>query len=139
MESSRWTPAKKTLYRRSRQRERMLQILRSTESHPTASWLYARLRREFPSLSLGTVYRNIGILIEQGLIKKIASGSTFDRLDANIEPHYHFVCEVCGAFHDLQIPPGGVLTRRMKVPRGFSITSHVIELHGVCAKCAAKA
>jgi Fur family transcriptional regulator, peroxide stress response regulator len=138
MHDVRRRPRKKPAYRRSRQRERILELLRSTETHPTANWLYARLRREFPSLSLGTVYRNIGILIEQGLIGRIAYGSTFDRLDANVAPHYHFICETCGAIHDLDIPPGPVIRGQIKVPPGFSVRRHELELFGVCAKCAAK-
>jgi len=82
MKGPRKMPKKHVPYRRSRQRERILELLQSTEAHPTASWLYARLRKEFARLSLGTVYRNIGVLIEQGLVSRIAFGSTFDRLDA---------------------------------------------------------
>jgi Fur family transcriptional regulator, peroxide stress response regulator len=84
-------PAKQ--YRSNRQRERLLAILRSTESHPTAAWLYDRLKEEFPSLSLGTVYRNLAILIEQRLAKKIDEGSTFDRFEAKTTLHYHLICK----------------------------------------------
>ena len=68
-------------YKRSKQRERILAFLRSTDTHPTAKWLFGRLKKEFPNLSMGTVYRNIGILVHQGLIGRVAFGSTFDRLD----------------------------------------------------------
>ena len=95
MKISRKAPRSATLYRRSKQRERILELLQSTEAHPTASWVFGKLRKEFPNLSLGTVYRNIGILIQQGLLSRIAFGSTFDRLDANTKPHYHFICENC--------------------------------------------
>lgn len=94
---------KENKYRRSKQRERILELLRGTESHPTANWLYGKLREEFPDLSMGTVYRNLGILLEQGLIKRIDFGSTFDRFDANIAPHYHFICEECGTIVDLSM------------------------------------
>jgi Fur family peroxide stress response transcriptional regulator len=131
-------------YRRSRQRDRILELLRSTDSHPTANWLYARLRKEFPDLSMGTVYRNIGILVEQGLISRIAFGSTFDRLDAKVTPHYHFICDQCGSIDDLDIAPKkGFATRdllgRITPPKGYEVRRHEIELYGLCAKCAAKA
>jgi Fur family peroxide stress response transcriptional regulator len=134
---------KKAPYRRSRQRDRILELLRSTDSHPTANWLYARMRKEFPDLSMGTVYRNIGILVEQGLISRIAFGSTFDRLDAKLVPHYHFICEKCGAIHDLDTgPKSGFATpdllRRIAPPKGFKVRHHEIELYGLCANCAAK-
>ena len=67
---------KRPPYRRSKQRERILALLRSTDTHPTANWLFGRLRKEFPNLSIGTIYRNIGILVQQGLIGRIAFGST---------------------------------------------------------------
>jgi Fur family peroxide stress response transcriptional regulator len=135
---SRHTPPKS--YRRSRQRDRILELLRSTDSHPTANWLYARLRKEFPDLSMGTVYRNIGILVEQGLISRIAFGSTFDRLDANLAPHYHFICEKCGSIQDLDPGPAFATTdilRRVTLPKGTRVRHHEIELYGLCAKCAA--
>jgi Fur family peroxide stress response transcriptional regulator len=138
MGDSRRRAAKKAPYRRSRQRDRLLELLRSTESHPTANWLYARLRREFPDLSMGTVYRNIGILVEQGLINRIAFGSTFDRLDAKVTPHYHFICELCGDIYDLDLTVKSELMRKIAPPKGFEVRRHEIELYGLCAKCSSR-
>jgi len=138
MKESRKLQSKKVTYRRSRQRERILELLQSTEAHPTANWLYGKLRKEFPNLSLGTVYRNIGILIEQGLISRIAFGSTFDRLDANMKPHYHFICENCDSIIDLAIPPRKNLNVWPE-SLGFQVTRHEIEFYGLCPKCAKKA
>ena len=108
-------------YRRSKQRERILALLRSTDTHPTANWLFGRLKKEFPNLSMGTVYRNIGILVQQGLIGRIAFGSTFDRLDANIAEHYHFICERCDAIIDLEIPLARGLEKRVPASEGFEV------------------
>jgi len=138
MSAPRQKHGKKAPYRRSRQRDRILTLLRSTDSHPTANWLYARLRKEFPDLSMGTVYRNIGILVEQGLISRIAFGSTFDRLDAKVAPHYHFICEQCGAIHDLDVAPNKDILGRISPPKGFEVRRHEIELYGLCAKCTAR-
>jgi Fur family peroxide stress response transcriptional regulator len=124
------------LYRRSRQRDRILALLRSTGSHPTANWIYAKLRKEFPDLSMGTVYRNIGILIQQGFINRIDFGSTFDRFDANTAPHYHFICEKCGAIADLETPVDDSLNARVKPSTGFKVNRHEIEFYGLCEKCA---
>ena len=92
---------KEHTYRNTKQRKRILEILSKTDTHPTASWVYDRLKPEFPSLSLGTVYRNLAILEEQGLLKKLHSGSTFDRYDAMIKPHAHFICRECGDLFDI--------------------------------------
>jgi Fe2+ or Zn2+ uptake regulation protein len=132
-------PRKQTPYRRSRQRERILEFLQSTETHPTANWLYGKLRSEFPDLSMGTVYRNIGILIQQGLISRIAFGSTFDHLDANMKPHYHFICKRCDSILDLDAPLDESLNAWPDKALGFKVSRHEIEFYGLCPKCAKKA
>ena len=139
MKGSRKIPKKQTPYRRSRQRERMLELLKSTEAHPTANWIYSKLRREFPDLSVGTVYRNIGILVEQGLISRIAFGSTFDRLDAKTTPHYHLICEKCGSIADLEVPPDNRLNALPGKSLGFQVHRHEIEFYGFCSICMKKA
>ncbi|MBN1698981.1 MAG: transcriptional repressor [Spirochaetales bacterium] len=125
-------------FKRSRQRDKILALLRSTASHPTADWLYGRLKDEFPHLSLGTVYRNLNILIRQGLVKKIDFGSTFDRFDANIDRHYHFVCERCGTVIDLAIPFDEGLNERVASVTPFTVTRHRIEFYGMCDQCKEK-
>ncbi len=125
-------------YKRSKQRERILELLGSTVSHPTASWIYDKLKKEIPELSLGTVYRNLNILIEQGLIRKIDFGSTFDRYDADISPHYHFICERCGSIIDLKIPIDGELNKRVEKATNFKTKRHRIEFYGLCDKCSKK-
>jgi Fur family transcriptional regulator, peroxide stress response regulator len=117
----------------------MLDLLRSTKAHPTANWLYGKLHKEFPNLSMGTVYRNIGILIQQGLINRIAFGSTFDHLDANMKPHYHFICERCKSISDLEVPPDESLNARPDQALGFKVSRHEVEFYGLCPKCSRKA
>lgn len=126
-------------YRHSRQRDRILELLQSTPSHPTANWLYGRLRKEFPRLSMGTVYRNIGILIQQGHLSRIAFGSTFDRLDTNMRPHYHFLCEQCDSILDLDLPVDPRIDGWLGNKPGFVVRRHELEFHGLCPKCAGKA
>ena len=125
----------KTTYKRSRQRERILALLQSTGCHPTADWIYERLKSEFPTLSMGTVYRNLNILMDQGLIKKIDFGSTFDRFEANIGPHYHFICERCGSIIDLELPVEQSLNERVNRTTPYSVHRHRIEFFGVCDRC----
>jgi Fur family peroxide stress response transcriptional regulator len=125
--------------RQSKQRNHLLQLLRSTDRHPTADWLYEQLKKNFPNLSLGTVYRNLSLLIEQGEVKKIHCGSTFDRFEANTQPHYHLICESCGTMTDLEMP--GMyndLNKQAKQLTTFTISHHKIEFYGICQKCARK-
>ena len=84
---------------------------------------------------MGTVYRNLQILMEQGLVKKIDFGSTFDRFDANTGPHYHFICEKCGAIIDLELPIDDSLNKRVDSATNFSVKRHRIEFFGLCDRC----
>jgi Fur family peroxide stress response transcriptional regulator len=122
-------------YKRSRQRERILELLQSTGRHPTADWVYERLKEEFPNLSMGTVYRNLNILVAQGLLRKIDFGSTFDRFDANTRPHYHFVCERCGSIIDLDLRVDPELNERVRRTTPFEVRRHRIEFYGICERC----
>lgn len=89
-------------------------------------------------MSLGTVYRNLNILIDQGLIRKIDFGSTYDRFDANIDPHYHFICEHCGTIIDLDLPIDDSLNNRVTDATPFSADRHRIEFYGTCDRCGSK-
>lgn len=124
--------------RKSKQRDRILQILQSERVHVTANWVYDQLRTEFPTLSLGNVYRNLNILVEQGLAVRLPFGSTFDVYEANREPHCHFVCERCGTIVDVFVPAELQAQIRAHVE---STTGHIVhhqdvDLKGLCKRCA---
>ena len=123
------------IFRQSKKRNRILELLRSTDSHPTADWLYQQLKDEFPDLSLGTVYRNLASLVEQKLVKKIHFGSTFDRFEANMKPHYHLICESCGKIIDFEMPLDQDLNKQAAKRTSFTISHHKIEFFGLCEDC----
>jgi len=87
--------------RYSRQREKILELLKESRSHPSADVVYEKMKDSFPSISLGTVYRNLGVLNEQGLINRIMQPGGPDRFDADIFNHSHFYCENCGTIYDI--------------------------------------
>jgi Fe2+ or Zn2+ uptake regulation protein len=87
---------------------------------------------------MGTVYRNLNNLVEQGLINRIDFGSTFDRFDAKVGPHYHFICEKCGAVVDLELPIDETLNRKVDESTAFKVKSHRIEFYGMCDQCQGK-
>ena len=124
--------------RTSRQRDRILEALRQTRSHPTAKWLYDRIRRQFPSLSLGTVYRNLAILQKQGLVVKLGLESGFQRYEAKILPHHHFVCERCGSVADLELTLDRSVIQKLRQTTGLRTTRYEIRLFGICERCAGK-
>ncbi|MFW6337460.1 MAG: Fur family transcriptional regulator [Alkalispirochaetaceae bacterium] len=126
--------------RKSKQRDRILEVLRQTRAHPTANWVYDQLKGEFPSLSLGNVYRNLNILVEQGLVERLDFGSTFDRYEAKIKPHVHFVCESCGAIYDIEIPEDleEHLLQHVREQTDFEVVRQRIEVFGYCPDCRAR-
>lgn len=129
---------KRQKYKRSKQREEILKIMQNTDSHPTASWVYDELKKKFWNLSMGTVYRNINILIDQKLVKKVQSGSSFDRFDANTELHYHFHCRSCDTIQDLPLPFMEELDHKVNLSTGFLAEEHSIYFHGLCPACRAE-
>ena len=85
----------------SRQREAILDNLKSRVDHPTADMLFQSLRKDDPKISLGTVYRNLGLLAELGRINKISAQNGIERYDYNTNEHYHFSCKACSKLIDL--------------------------------------
>ncbi len=124
--------------RKSRQRERILDLIRASVDHPTAQRVYETLKKEMPSLSLGNVYRNIDILIEQGQIQRRSFGDGVDHYDAITETHYHFVCERCGTATDFPMPLQDRITEKARQMSGLTITGHTIQFFGICDACVKK-
>ena len=124
--------------KRSKQREKIFQVLKRTRAHPTAEWVHERVREQIPHVSLGTVYRNLHVLKEQGKILELDFGEGFSRYDAFVEPHYHFVCESCGMVTDLEVPPQNDLHDRVRHSVSGSIHTHRLDFFGLCSACLEK-
>ena len=124
--------------KRSRQRERILQVLKRTTSHPTAEWVYEQVRQQIPHVSLGTVYRNLHILTAQAKIRELDFGEGLHRYDATVEQHYHFVCDQFGVVRDLAVPPQTDLNDRMRDIVPGDITAHRLDFYGICNDCLGK-
>ncbi|HIC90692.1 MAG TPA: transcriptional repressor [Syntrophaceae bacterium] len=121
--------------RRTRQRQRILEVLRATKGHPTADWIYSQVKPEFPRLSLGTIYRNLKLLKEQGEILELDFGSTFSRFDGRSENHYHFICRKCGEVFDVDMPLDNNLNKKATKTTGFDIEDHRLVFYGLCKGC----
>ena len=119
--------------RDSRQRELIYEALRQTEQHPTAEMIYQWLKPANPSLSLGTVYRNLNLLADEGAIRRMAF--PVERYDAKTMPHPHFCCDQCGAVYDLHLPYDAELDRQALLASGHDVTGHEVVFHGICTKC----
>ncbi|MBR6509274.1 MAG: transcriptional repressor [Clostridia bacterium] len=117
----------------SRQREAILTTLRSTNTHPTANWIYTEVRKEIPNISLGTVYRNLSALTEAGDILCINLGNGTDRFDGDISAHLHLHCNCCDEIEDVQLEKNAFL--KIAKERGFIPRNSIYVIEGICKKC----
>lgn len=120
------------------QRQVIYRALVSSHLHPSPEEIYEQVRAEMPSISLATVYKNIKTFLEIGLLRELTTLHENQRLDANLEPHHHLVCERCKKVEDL--PAGDLQPLRWKrsQPRSFQIKAYKVEVSGLCAECARK-
>lgn len=122
----------------SRQRAAILSFLQSRRDHPTAETVYSNVKEEFPSISLGTVYRNLNQLAEAGIIAKHSFGSlSIDHFDHNTSPHHHFVCNCCNAVIDLPMECNDFPEIDEAAAKGFDglIQGHRLYFCGICKHC----
>ena len=118
----------------SRQRESIKKYLCGREDHPTADMVYTGIRREFPNVSLGTVYRNLSLLVELGEIRKIATEGA-DRFDAKLVPHHHFICKNCGCVLDVMVPVEDPVRKVDLLWEYGDVEECRLEFRGVCRTC----
>ena len=117
------------------QRSIILEELRKAKTHPTADEVYARVRRRLPRISLATVYRNLDLLAQAGLIQMVELGGCPRRYDGWVDDHFHVRCTACGKVGDLT---DGLLARsreRVEKLSGYDITGHHLEFTGLCPDC----
>ena len=126
------TATRKT--RRSESRENILAFLRGTKEHPSAHMIYNALYSDNPTLSPATVYNNLKLFEEQGLVIRVANVNGVERYDANTSDHVHFVCEKCGAVIDIMDADIQGAKKACQVGQA-KINSIQIVLHGTCESC----
>ncbi len=119
----------------SRQREAIKRFLMTRTDHPTADTVYVNIKKEFPNISLGTVYRNLSLLASLGEIAKISCGDNSDHFDPNTSPHYHFCCRHCGCVQDIPMPTVSMLNQEAQKQFDGQIESHSICFYGTCREC----
>jgi len=124
--------------RMTRQRKIILEELRKLKTHPTADELYDAVRARLPRISLGTVYRNLDVLQENGEVLKLESAGSQKRFDGDMHPHYHVRCVQCGRVGDVLAEVEDVDVRGLSAP-GFEITGGTIEFFGICDQCRERA
>lgn len=121
--------------RHSRQREAIKSFLISTKEHPTAEVVYDNIKKEFPNISLGTVYRNLNFLVEHGEAVRLKCGDGLDHFDGDTHPHYHFYCKSCHHIIDLEMLPIDHVNVIAGAEFEGKIEDHVIYFRGLCKDC----
>ncbi|CAG7652284.1 Peroxide operon regulator [Paenibacillus solanacearum] len=119
------------------QRHAILTYLLGTMSHPTADDIYKALSPRFPSMSVATVYNNLKVFIEAGLVREMTYGDHSSRFDADLSDHYHALCEKCGKLVDFAYRPLDDLEKAAGELTGFKVKSHRVEVYGICSDCSA--
>lgn len=123
----------------SKKRDAILQCICQTDVHPSAEWVYRQLKPRIPDLSLGTVYRNIGLFRRSGTIASVGVVDGLERFDGNTAPHAHFICQCCGAVLDVgSVAVPEALTALAEEATGGSVTACRLSFTGRCRSCGAE-
>lgn len=123
-----------SVHNKSKQREAILTVLRSTKSHPTAEWIHIKAKEIIPKLSLGTVYRNLSMLVEGGEIIKVQGVFEKDRFDANPIRHVHMVCKQCKGVFDCEVT-SALESDILNEKNDCSIYDFNLTYYGLCPNC----
>jgi Fur family peroxide stress response transcriptional regulator len=127
--------------RNTKQRQAIFVAIEQHEGHLTADEIYKLVKRRFPRLSLGTVYRNLRVLVDQGNLRELDFGMAVTYFETNKDSHYHLICRVCGRITDVEAPIESSLNTLVEKTRGiggFQIEEHRLDFIGVCASCRLK-
>lgn len=116
----------------SKKRNAIYDCVCSTNTHPTADWVYAQLKPSIPDLSLGTVYRNLSMFKQEGRLVSVGTVNGMERFDANTCPHSHFVCSHCSAVIDVDVPIPDDLIDQVQCG---SVSRCELTFHGICKAC----
>ena len=124
--------------RMTQQRKVIMEALKSTTSHPSADEVYEMVRTKLPNISLATVYRNLVILNEAGLVSELECGQKPRRFDGCTTTHYHVRCLACGRVEDLKAEVAVDMRPAMRALSHYEITGHKLDIFGFCPACKAK-
>ena len=122
-------------FRMTRQRRLILQEVQASRAHPSADEVYRLVRRKMPRISLGTVYRNLDVLSQCGLIRRLEMSEGQRRFDGTMASHYHVRCTTCERVGDVWLDPPSELHQAEGGAGGYQISGHRLEFFGLCPIC----
>jgi len=118
------------------QRQVIYEAVVDSREHPTPELIYEQVRQRIPSISLGTIYKNVKTFLDSGVLKEVTLHHGSLRLESNMTPHHHLVCSSCKAIFDIEesaVEPVQLPTSEL--PEGFSIRQYRVEFVGLCQSC----
>lgn len=124
-------------YRNTTQRSVILTEVETAEGHLTAGEIFERVRRRYPTIAYGTVYRTLHLLAEHNLIQELTFADQASRFDKRTDRHDHVHCERCGLIDDVDVPVALMAAHVAKEQSGFEVTSHHTVFSGLCPACLA--
>lgn len=117
------------------QRQILYEVMETMSGHPSPEEVYARVKKRVPAISLATVYKNIHLFVEKGVLKELSLHHGSMRVEFNDDVHHHMVCSECKAVTDVDENDLGVLPSLKELPGGFQVKRLSIDIIGVCAAC----
>jgi len=117
------------------QKELILETVQKLHRHVTAEEVCEAVRAEHPTIGKGTVYRNLGILAEEGKIRRVEIPDGADCYDFQLSKHYHVRCVKCGAVFDVDLKKSDDMTGRIRDTHGIQILDYDILFKGICPNC----
>ena len=120
------------------QRQVVYEAVIAAHGHYSPEQIYASVRKRIPSISLATVYNNLRLFVEHGLLREVTPHASTLRVDGNLEPHHHLVCSHCKSVQDIEGDFIDLKRISRQVPAGFDLTHPVVEVFGLCSRCRAK-
>lgn len=129
------TTLKKSGVRITPQRHAVLEYLMQSMKHPTADEIYKALEDKFPNMSVATVYNNLRVFLDIGLVRELTYGDSSSRFDCNTSDHYHIICDECGKIVDFHYPSLNEVEQLAEQVTGFDVTNHRMEVYGTCEDC----
>lgn len=122
--------------RNTRQRQVVLDVVRSRCDHPTAEQIYQAVALQDPKISRGTVYRNLAVLVQNGDVLQIEAPAA-NHYDLRCDPHHHLICMRCGCVVDVDVEYHPELDDAVARATGYTIAGHQTLFQGVCPNCIA--
>ena len=120
------------------QRQVIYEAVVASPGHYSPENVFAEVRRQTPSISLATVYKNLRLFVEHGLLREVSPHASTLLVEGNLEPHHHLVCTRCKAVQDIEGDFINYQKLSRLAPRGFELTRPLVEVFGLCRRCRTK-